>query len=344
MPNDKSNSISNGTIGRIVLWILILAFIFIIRDVLALFFVAIILAAAFDPWIDWLDNKKIPRSLSIICVYVLFIFIVGGVIYLLTGPIIEQIKDIARAFPSFYYSINHVLQNFQNAGGLTNPAIGSFSLGEVTRWLTSATSGIFGFVSSLFGGIVGFFSVLVMTFYLTAEEDRLKKFICQLAAPSRRSQVGKLVDGIQQRIGYWFRGQIVLSLAIFIAVYIGLSILHVKYALLLAILAGILEIIPFLGPWIAAILGVFFAFMDSPMKALWVALLYFAIQQLENQLLVPKVMGKSTGLNPIIVILAVLAGARLGGIIGALLAIPITSALSVYMDMFLLNRNDNSAE
>lgn len=343
MANNKPIAISNDTIWRFIGIILLIVIIFLVKEVLALFFVAIIFAAAFDPWIDWLHNKRIPRALSIILVYVLFIFVVGGVIYLLTGPIVTQIKDMSRAFPDLYYKINQLLQNLSRVDGLDKATqLPGPSLAEVTRWMTQATSSLFGFVSAVFGGVISFFAILVVTFYLTVEEDSNKKFVEALTPVSSRAYIRALIDKIQLRIGYWFRGQLLLSFIIFVAVYIGLSLFHVKYALLLALLAGILEIIPFLGPWLAAIPGVFFAFVDSPMKALWVAVLYLGIQQLENNLVVPKIMGRSTGLNPLVVILVILAGGKLGGIAGALLAVPVTTALAVYFDTLMTkNNNDN---
>jgi predicted PurR-regulated permease PerM len=342
MPNNNQLAITNDTIWRFVGIVLLLVLVFLVKEVLALFFIAIILSSAFDPWVDFLNKFKIPRALGLVLVYSLFILVVGGVIYLLTGPIIEQIKDMSRAFPDLYYKINHWLKDLNHLPGDTGSAVVGPSLAELTNWLSQASSSLFGFVSSLFGGIISFFAILVITFYLTVEEDSNKKFIEALTPVKNREFVKQLVDKMQQRIGYWFRGQLVLSVIIFVAVYIGLSILHVKYALLLALLAGIFEIVPFLGPWLAAIPGVFFAFADSPIKAFWVAILYLIIQQLENQLIVPKVMGRSTGLNPLIVILVILAGGKLGGVLGALLAVPVTTALAVYLDFFMAKNKDSN--
>jgi len=123
-------------------------------------------------------------------------------------------------------------------------------------------------------------------------------------------------------------------------VFIVLSIFGIKYALILALTAGIFEIIPYLGPLISAIPAVFFAFAQSPSKALLVVLLYFIIQRIENDIIVPKVLGKSIGLNPLVVIFAILIGARVGGAVGALLAVPVVTALSVYFED-LINRKRN---
>lgn len=331
----QSISITTGTILRTILVLLFLSFLFLIKDVLALLFIAIILSAAFDPSVDWLQKFKIPRALSIVGIYVLVLSFVTWSIYLLSGPLAAQVVDIANAFPDFYKKINQNLGGAIDLNHLFNQDAISASFTDVTKSLGQATSGIFNVLSSVFGGVVSFFMVLVITFYLTVEENSIKRFINSLTPVGHQPYVSKLITTMQHRMGYWLRGQLLLSLIVFVMVYIGLAILGIKYALILALLAGIFEIVPFIGPWIAAIPGVFFAFSYSPSKALMVAIMYLVIQQLENNLIVPKVMGKSTGLNPLVVLIAIMIGAHLGGVMGALLAVPVALALAVYIESLI---------
>ncbi|MDD5749283.1 MAG: AI-2E family transporter [Patescibacteria group bacterium] len=338
-------SISTDTILRVILILVIILFVYLIKDVLALFFVAIVLASAFDPLIDRLQKKRIPRSLSIILVYLVFLSLVGGAIYMMTGPIITQVRDMSRAFPEFYQKINQALIYLQNieAESGAKEAIGA-NFSDITKGLSQLGSGIFKTLTTVFGGVISFFVVLVITFYLTVQEEAMKRFVSGIIPIKRRPYVMGLIDEMQHRMGYWLRGQMFLSLMVFTLTYIGLSILGVKYALLLALLAGIFEIVPFIGPWISAIPGVFFAFSQSPGKAVAVAIMYFIVQQIESNLLTPKVMGKSTGLNPLVVLLAVLIGARLGGILGALLAIPMTLVIVVYVESVINQKKENNAK
>lgn len=333
--SNRSVSISTDTIFRVILILLLVVFLYVVKDILALLFIAIVLSAAFDPLVDNLQKIKFPRALSIILVYIVLFTVVGGAIFLLTGPIIEQITDMSKAFPEFYVRINESLQNW---GGLNSFNAGealSGSISDITTGLSRVSSSIFGALSSIFGGIIGFFTVLLVAFYLTVQEDGMKRFISNLSPARHRPYITKLTTEMQHRMGYWLRGQLLLSLIVFVLVYTGLSILGVKYALLLALLAGIFEIVPFLGPWISAIPGVFFAFSQGLGTAIGVAIMYFVVQQIENNFIVPKVMGKSTGLNPIVVILSILVGARLGGVIGALLAVPIATAIAVYVESLM---------
>lgn len=333
-------SISIGTILKTIILLLVLGFLWLIKDVLALLFVAIILSAAFDPMVDYLHQKKVPRALSILGIYVIFLGLVAGAIILLAGPVVQQVKNIAYDADTahFYQKIQEGLENLNQIGAKSGADQSSQGLSVITNSLSKASSGIFSFIVSLFGGIISFFIILVITFYLVAEEDGMKRFIRNIVPWKNQPYAMQLINKIQGRMGYWLRGQLFLSLIVFSLVYLGLSIIGVKYALILALTAGLFEIIPYLGPLLSAVPAVFFAFAESPTKALIVIGLYFLIQQAENHLIVPKVMGKSVGLNPIVVILSILIGARIGGAVGAILAVPVATAISVYFEELVDNK------
>ncbi|MCB9802423.1 AI-2E family transporter [Candidatus Nomurabacteria bacterium] len=348
MPDLRRVSISTGTIIQTIIILLVLGFLFLIKDVLALLFVAVILSAAFDPLVDWLQKKRIPRALSILGVYIIFLSLVAGAIFLLSGPVVQQIKDVSRDANTaeFYHKIEDGLKNINQFSLGSQSANGASGFSVITDSLSKATNGVFSFIVSLFGGVISFFIILVITFYLVVEEDGMKRFIKTLTPIKHQPYVMQLINRIQQRMGYWLRGQLILSLIVFSLVYLGLSILGIKYALILALIAGLFEIIPYLGPLMSAIPAVFFAFAQGPTRAIMVVGLYFLIQQAENHLIVPKVMGKSVGLNPIVVILSILVGARLGGAVGAILAIPVATAIAVYVEDLVEDKSkaDNKLE
>lgn len=333
--SDKTISISTNTIFKIVVILLLLGFLYLIRDVLALIFISVILAAAFDPMVDWFQKFKIPRALSIIGIYVVAIFFVGWSIYLLAGPVSEQILNLSKNFPQFYSEIQQAIGNTINLNNLFNQEVINSSLADITKNIGKATSGIFNILGSVFGGIISLLVVLVITFYITVEENSIKKFVHSVTPVKHQPYVAKMIVDIQHRMGYWLRGQLLLSFIIFLLVYMGLLILGVKYALVLALVAGVFEIVPFIGPWAAAIPAVFLAFTQSPIKALMVAILYIVIQQIEAQFITPKIMGKATGLNPLIVLIAIMVGAKLGGVAGALLGVPVALAIAVYVESLI---------
>ncbi len=328
--NSRVYDISTLSIFKVVIILLSLAFLWLIRDVLGLVFVAIILASAFDPAVDWLQKIRIPRGIGIIAIFILILGALGSVVYLVSGPIVEQVSALAANFPHYYDSIVGTWHKFQSLGGVGNVPVSS-SLGNLGL---PEVSNFFGFVSNLFGSIFAFFLVLVMTFYLTIEEENMRRFIRSLAPTRYQPYLMQLISKVQTRLGYWLRGWLILSVIIFILSYVGLTLMGVKYALVLALLAGALEIVPFLGPILAAIPAIFLAFQQSPFLAMMVVILYVVIQQIENNVVVPKIMGKVTGLNPIIVLVAVLIGAKIGGMVGALLAVPVATALAVFMSDF----------
>jgi predicted PurR-regulated permease PerM len=327
MPKNSHN-LSYTSILRVVAVALALGFFYIVRDVIGLVFVSVILAAAFDPFIDFFEKHKIPRAVSILVIYLILLAVISLVIVLLIPPVSEQVGQLARNLPDYYERVAIGINNWR--GNENIPTLPQ-ALSSLSNNLAKTTSGVFTTLTGIFGGLISFVSVLVMTFYLAVQKNGLKFFIRFLTPAEHHGSVLGLADRVQSKIGTWLRGQMILCLVVGLAVYVGLTILGVKYALLLGVIAGITEIIPYVGPFIGAIPGVFIAFSDSLPKVIMVAALYFLIQQLENYILVPKVMQKTTGLNAVVVMAAILIGGKLGGIVGALLAVPVVSMLEVFL-------------
>lgn len=335
-------NISTLTIVKTIVIFIILYFLYLIADIVALLFASLIFASSVDPWIDWLQKKKIPRSLSMLAIYLLLLAVVSLIIYLLIPPISQEITDINDNFPRYVDKVNNMFFNLQSYAD-KHDWLDSIrqSLGSVNNGLEAATKGLFSTLYGVFGGIFSFFLVLVITFYMVVEEDAMKKLVWSVTPTNHQTYVLGLMNRIQKKIGLWFRGQLVLCLIIFLLTYLGLSILGVNYALVLALIAGITEIIPYLGPILGAIPAVFIAFTQSPMLAVFVAILYAIVQAVENNILVPKIMQKAVGLNPIISIFVLMIGFKLGGVIGAILAIPLSTAIGVIIkDLFSYRRGE----
>ncbi|MFH1427250.1 MAG: AI-2E family transporter [Patescibacteria group bacterium] len=329
-------NISTLTILKIILIFLILYFLYIIRDILAILFISIVLASALDPWIDWLQKRKIPRGLGIILIYLVLFAVLSSVFYLIIPPIITQIKDLSVNFPAYFdrlFSGFSIVKDFTYEHGILDN-IKNY-LNNISSNLEGAAGEIFSTVTGIFGSIVSFFLVLVITFYMVVEEHAMKKIVWSVAPAKHQPYLIQLVTRMQKKIGLWLRGQLILSLIIFSMTLIGLKVLGVKYALTLALIAGLTEFVPYLGPILAAIPAIFLAFTQSGMLAIFVAALYYIIQMVENHIIVPKLMQKVVGLNPIIIIIVLLIGFKVAGVIGAVLSIPVATAASVFLkDMF----------
>ncbi len=329
----RSVSISTNTFIKAVLIVLGVWFFWFIRDILAIFLVSILFAALIDPFADWFQKIRVPRALAVIIVYVLIGTLAALVSILLIPVLIEQMISLVSTLSApdsplveFFgrfktFTVEHGFQ--ENV----RQSLQSFSQ-EITQSIASITSTVRGF----FGGIAALFLVLVLTFYMVVEEDTARKYFKNLAPVEYQPYLVATVEKMQRKIGAWLRGQLILGLVVGVFVYIGLTIIGVDYALLLAIIAGIFEIVPYVGPIISLIPALVIGFGQAPVTGLFVLGLYLLIQQFENNVLVPKIMQKVTGLNPIVSIAALLIGIKLGGLVGAIIAIPVATMLVVVLE------------
>lgn len=339
-----SIDISASTIVKILVVLLLVLFVNSIRDVLLLVFISLVLAAAIDPSITALERRGVPRGFGVAIIYIVLLAVVSLVIVLLIPVLIEQTQQFAKQVPSLYNQLFSAFQSVSDSAVVSGlqRALESFS-----QSLGNITSGFFSHVFGFFGGLFAFFGVLVMTFYLTMEEKGMKKVALDMAPVRYRPYLTKLFNRIEERLGRWLRGQLLLGFIIFLLTLIGLWILRVDYLFVLALIAGISELVPAVGPFIGAIPAVLVALSGGalsghPIDAVWVMLLYVVIQQLENHLIVPRVMASATGLNPVLVIIALLVGAKLAGLVGVILAVPTMIIITTFLEDFLEEREQDN--
>lgn len=313
--------ISTWTIIKVFLVAAAFYFLFLIRDIVALIFIVLILVSTFSPVVkSW--QKTIGRLASILLLIIAIVAVLAGIFYIIIPPLVSQTAELANSLPEYIANTN-----FDGLRKYT-PEIKS-GLESLSSNIGSVTTNIYAFTAGLIGGVFTLLMIFVLTFYILLDEDEVKRYISSIFAPQHKEAAVGVINKIASKIGSWFRGQLLLGIVIFVIDYIGLSIIGVPYALVLALIAGILEIIPTVGPIIAGITAALFALTISPWKALFVLIYYFAVQLVENNVLVPKIMQKAVGISPAIIIIAILIGAKLMGIIGAILAIPVAATLSV---------------
>lgn len=320
--------------------LLLLYFAYIIKDILAIVFIALVFSSAVDPWIDWMQKRRIPRALGIISIYLALLAVVAGAVILIIPPIAQQSSQLLNDLPMYLDRFNSYfvsLRDFTAAHGWLDNV--KTTLGNSASNLQSAAGNVFSTIFGFFGGLLSFVIVLVITFYMVVEESVIRKAIWSLTPADKQDYVMDLFKRMRLKMGLWFRGQLILCLSIFLLTYVGLLALGVKYALILALIAGLTEFIPYLGPLLGAIPAVFLASTQSPTLGLVTAILYFIIQMVENNLLVPKIMEKAVGLNPIVSIVVLMIGYAVGGVVGALLSIPVATAGSVLVDDLLHKKN-----
>lgn len=330
-------------IVKVVLVLLGFWFLFLIRDVVLIVIVALLLASLIDPFADSLQKRHLPRSIAVLLIYVLLLGLVTLLVSLLVPPLRHDIPQLISNLSGLWQRFGHELLNIQSLaverGFVADVQQNIDFVGEgFDRLLVGAFSTIRGAIGFVAGLIVS----LVMAFYLVVEEDAVKKFVRDLAPSGVHTYLSDMFSRVQDKIGAWLRGQLLLSMVIGLLVYIALTLLQVKAALALALLAAFAEFIPYVGPVFAAIPSVALGFADAPIKGILVVGVYVIIQQFENNFLVPKVMQRAIGLNPIVSIIALLVGARMGGFLGALLAIPLATSIAVFVNDYVSVRRERA--
>lgn len=341
---NRTINISTGIIIRTIAIILGLWFLYFVREVAALFFLSVILTATLDGAIDWMAKRRIPRPVGVILIYVLLFSALGLLFSFLIPPLVNQFQSFTQNLPAYAETFSRTfagIERYATSYGIT------FNSHE---FMQDAVGNIFRSSSQVFSTTIGVFSffisalvILALTFYMSVKEDGMKKFLVSITPLAHQDYVVSVADRIKKKIGKWLAGQLLLMLIIFVLDFVALSIFNVPYALILALLAGLLEIVPYLGPIISATLASLVGFLISPITGLTVLGVLTIIQQIESHIIVPQVMKKAVGLNPVVVILALLVGAKLGGTLGAILSVPIATSLDVFVGDFV-NRNERAAE
>lgn len=307
--------ISYKTVIFSTLFLIGLWFIIQIREIIILVFLSIILLSALLKPVEWLNSKGVPRVLSVLFVYILVIAFISTVIGIIVPPLISQTSDLVSRLPQIIETINDFLVFHQIP-------VEDFSQ-LIARQLQSFAGNLIAISKTIFSSIFLLLTILVFTFYLLLEWKKFVRLISSPFSGKSEKKISGIIIKVEKGLGKWVRGQLTLSVIVGVLIYIGLRILGIPYAVPLALVAGILEIVPIIGPIVSAIPAVLVGLTIAPVMGLAVAALFLIVQQLENNLIVPMVMSKVVGLQPPIIIIALLIGAKLAGIGGAFLAVPI---------------------
>lgn len=321
------------SIIKILAVLLLCFFLYKIANVLIMLFIAFVIATIINPIANWLHKHHIPRVIGTLAIYIILLSIISSVFILLAPPIIEQVNELAKNFPSYsqkFYSVFYQFKEYLSQFGFKDSV--QKALNFLQENIGGGAKNIFSLAIGLFGGIVSFFIVLVIAFYMVLQEKSWYNFLDDIVTKKRKKRIIKVIRDIQDKLGVWARAQLVLCVAIFILTFIGLSLFDIKYALVLALIAGLFEFIPYLGPIMGAIPAVLLTLLYSPSKALIVIAICIVVQQIENNLLVPNIMKKAVGVNPIISIISLIIGFQLAGVIGGILAMPIVLIISVIIN------------
>ncbi len=317
-------NITAGTIIKILVILGLTALLWQLRELVLILVTAIVIASAVEPATRFLSRFKMPRVFSVVIVYILFLGVFAGIIYAFVPPLLNETSGLLTDMPSLV----EMIEESEGIGALPAGVDISEVATSLNQLATKFSGSMFALVSGVFGGVITFVLILVFSFYFAVQEKGIEDFIKVITPRNSEKYAIGLWKRSQKKIGLWMQGQLLLALIIGTLTFLGLTIIGVKYALLLAVLAGLFELIPVFGPILAGIPAIAIAFITGgvPLAGLVVAL-YLIIQQFENHLIYPLVVTKVVGVPPLIVIISLIVGSQLAGFLGILLSVPLAAVL-----------------
>lgn len=305
-----------------------------LSDVFGILLISLIIVLAVEPLILYVKKQKfmngpITRTTAVIFTYTLVVVVLIGILTIGIPPVLAQFKKMVIELSKFLSSLNI-------DGGADK------FIAEAVTQLGTVSGGVISATLSLFNNLTTLFSLLIISIYISLDWPNLKeRFYDLMPSPRVREKAESIVSQIEITIGSWTKGQLLLMFVIGVVSFFGLFILGVDYALALGLISGLLEFVPMIGPIISAILAGVVGFSISPLKGLGVIVLFTLIQQLENNILVPKIMQKVSGFSPIVILLALLVGSDFFGLMGAILAVPVMMIGYILIKVLLLDRTRN---
>lgn len=335
MSKEQIIEISFWTMLKAALLVILLWALWILRDVVAVILLSIVIASSIEPANHFFARYRVPRLLSVIFIYLAAFMIFSLVFYLVVPPLFGDVLDFLSSLPAY------LEQTVGPRGALflivpeIPQALSDFIISTVSsleKSIPAITSGLFSAGTTLFGGVLSVVLLIVISFYLSVQEHGIENFLRIITPLEHEAYILDLWQRSQRKIGRWLQGQILLGVLVGVMVFLGLTILGVKYAMLLAILTAAFEVIPVFGPVMAAIPAIAVAFVQKPVLGLIVLGLYVVIQQFENHLIYPLVVRKTVGVPPLLVVLSLVIGGTLGGFFGIVLSVPAAAVLVEFLN------------
>lgn len=331
MNGDKVLDISWGTILKISIAILSLYIIYLVKDILIWFIVALIISILFNPAINFLERLKIPRVLGVTFIYVVVFGILGLVIYGTTPLFISEIQQFSQLLPQYLGKISPLFQSF---GLPVFEDIESFTQalsGDLDKIAASFADAIF----AIFGGIISTVFILSMVIFISLEKTPVERGFRLLFPKKYENHFLNFWEKTQLKVSGWFLTRILACLFVGVLSYFAFLLFNTKYPFSLGLLAGVLNFIPVVGPIITGVLIFLIASLDSLLKGAFVLIVFTLIQQVENNILTPILSRKFIGISPILVLITLAVGGKLFGLLGAILAVPLGGIFFEFLKEFL---------
>ena len=338
--NSINVNISFSTIIKITLFFILLFLLFFFQNLVLSILTAIVIATSLEPIIHKLEKIKIPRVFATILIYIILLGLIATTLLLFIPNLAEQGNNIYKELPTYIQSINSWAETQTDSGGIFSEIIGifqnqieSFNLIDLGNNLSTNSTSVTDFVILIFGGLFSFILIIVLSFYFALQEHGIDNFL-KIITPAKYTKYAiGLWKRSQKKIGYWMQGQLILGLVIGVITYLGLvAFFGFEESLLLACVAVIAELIPVIGPFIAAVPALAIGLSDGGISMMGgVAIFYLVIQMIESQLIYPLVVKKVVGVPSFLVIISLIVGAQLFGFLGVVLSIPTAAALMEFI-------------
>ncbi|MBM3257674.1 MAG: AI-2E family transporter [Candidatus Nealsonbacteria bacterium] len=336
MNGERLLDISWRSILKVALAALIIYILYSIRDILIFLIFALIISVLFNPAIDFLERRKIHRVLATGLVYVVIFGFFGGSIYLISVSFIPEVRQFASMFSEYFEKITPSLkwlgiEAFENFESFISATEG---------WLLGASSNIFTALSAVFGGVFAAFTIFSLAFFFSLEGQWAERVIRLLFPKKIEDHAVSVWERSQQKISGWFGIRVLCCFFVGLATFLALKLFKIDYAFSLGLFAGITNIIPILGPILAGGIIAIMVILEDWLKAVFILIVFFLIQQVEGNILTPFLSKKFIGLPPVLVLIALLIGGQLWGLLGAILAIPLAGILFEFVRDFFKKRKD----
>jgi len=332
-----SISITAGTIAKAIILLVLAWLLFTLRDVVLIVLTAIVIASSVEPGVRAMTQRKVPRVPAVLFVYSCLFGIFFALFYFFLPSLLEDFVKFMSALPTYLEALGNIsaLDTYTQLLGLpdsTNLSSGELLEGIRTAFNLGTYSNAFTAVNQIFGGFLSFILIIVFSFYFAVVETGVDDFLRVVTPKSHQAYILGLWQRSQRKIGLWMQGQLLLAVVVGVLVFLGLTIFGVPHALMLAVIAGVFEIIPVFGPTLAAIPAAILGFASGGLAlGLIVIGIYAVVQLFENHLIYPLVVTRVVGVPPLLVILGLIIGAELAGFLGIILSVPIAATLQEFV-------------
>jgi len=331
MNDVKTLDLSWSTILKIGFFVFFVYLIFLIKDILILALFSFIIAFLFEPAILFFEEKKIPRLVSVLIMYLSFFVMIGFLVFLISSHILVELQKFLKDVPTYFDNILPILRDF----GVLIVENGEDVVNKFQNWILNASKNIFSALFAIFGGIFSTLTIFFLSLFISLEKGIGEKIVYFFSPRSHEERFLEIFRICQKRVSAWFGSRILSSIFVFILTFISLKIFDVDYSISLSLVAGFLNIIPILGPIIGGFLIFLITVISSLEKAIFAVLAFTLIQQIDGYILGPILTKKFVGISPFLTLISLLIGGKLLGFWGAIFAIPLTAmVIEIVKEMF----------